>query len=112
MRERVHFMGNGYANQVLDLIKKGRSVNTIMNTYDFTVLRTMLGLLDGVRLDKMFLTVEDSSGTFETTIQLSQRLAPLQMQFIEQYRSVAYLLYDDVAESGYLLTEDDERLLI
>lgn len=112
MRERVHFMGNGYANQVLDLIKKGRSVVTIMNTYDFTVLKNMLRLLDGVSLANNKLLIEDSQGVFETTIQLSQRLVPLQMQFIEKYRTVAYLLFDDLTESGYLLTENDELLVI
>jgi hypothetical protein len=34
------------------------------------------------------------------------------MYFSDPYRTVAYLLYDGIDENGYLVTENDERLLI
>lgn len=112
MRERIHFMGNGYAGELLDLIRKGRSVQTLMNTYDFTVLKSRLGLLDGVSLNKNELTVTDRDGTFVTTINVLSNIPSGSMRFTEKYRTVAYLLFDGLNENGYLLTENDERLLI
>lgn len=105
-------MGNGYAGELLDLIRKGRSVNTLMNTYDFTVLKSKLGLLDGVSLNKNELTVTDKVGTFVTTINVLSSIPSGSMRFTEKYRTVAYLLFDGIDENGYLVTENDERLLI
>jgi hypothetical protein len=112
MRERLHFMGNGYAGELLDLIVKGRSVYTLMNTYDFTVLKANLGQLSGVSLDKYDLTVTDTNGTFVTTINVQSNIPNGSMRFTEKYRTVAYLLFDGIEDNGYLLTENDERLLI
>lgn len=112
MRERIHFMGNGYAGELLDLIREGRSVNTLMSVYDFSVLKSKLGLLDGVQLNGNELTVPDSKGTFVTTINVTSGLANGSMKFTEKYRTVAYLLFDGLEENGYLVTENDERLLI
>lgn len=112
MRERLHFMGNGYAGQLLDLIREGRSVNTLINTYDFTVLKAQLHLLDGVNLSGNELTVIDQKGTFVTNLSVTSGLAPGSMRFTEKYRTVAYLLFDGLEENGYLVTENDERLLI
>lgn len=112
MRERIHFMGNGYAGELLDLIREGRSVNTLMNTYDFQVLRSQIGALNGVSLNNKELTVQDDKGTFVTTINVSSGLVSGSMRFTERYRTVAYLLYDGLEENGYLVTENDELLLI
>lgn len=112
MRERVHFMGNGYAGELLDLIREGRSVNTWMSVYDFQVLRSQIGALSGVSLNGTELTVVDDKGTFLTTVSITPGMANGSMRFTERYRTVAYLLYDGLAENGYLLTENDELLLI
>ena len=112
MRERLHFMGNGYAGQLLDLIREKRSVYTLMSTYDFQVLKAQLGSLDGVMLKGTELTVVDDKGTFLTNISTSSGMANGSMRFTEKYRTVGYLLYDGVEDNGYLLTENDELLLI
>lgn len=112
MRERLHFMGNGYAGELLDLIREGRSVHTLMNTYDYSVLKSKVHSLDGASLDGVNLTVVDDKGTFVTTISVTSGLANGSMRFTEKYRTVAYLLYDGLEENGYLVTENDELLLI
>jgi hypothetical protein len=68
--------------------------------------------LNGVSLVGNLLTVTDRNGTFETTIVGLSDVRNLEPRFQEKYRTVAYLMYDDLLDSGYLLTEEDARLLI
>jgi hypothetical protein len=105
-------MGNGYAGQLLDLIRNGRSVYTVMSVYDFMVLRSQTDHLEGARLNGSELTVSDGKGTFLTNISSSRNLPDGTMQFTDRYTSNAYLLYDGLQESGYLLTENDELLIV
>jgi hypothetical protein len=102
MRERLHLMGNGYAGELVSLIKSKRSENVMMSPYDFNVIRAKVHLLDGVSL----------SGNYTTYIGISSTMPNGSMYFSDPYRTVAYLLYDGIDENGYLVTENDERLLI
>jgi hypothetical protein len=61
-------MGNGYAGQLLDLIRNGRSVYMSMSPYDFMVLKSQVGNLDGVSLVGTTLTVSEGRGSFVTNI--------------------------------------------
>ena len=39
MQSRLHFTGNGYAGQLLNMIRNGKSAFTLMSVYDFMVLK-------------------------------------------------------------------------
>jgi hypothetical protein len=112
MRERLDFMGNGYAGELVTLIKSKRSVNVTMNNYDFSVIRAKVHLLDGVTLIGKELHIDSVDGNYITYIRTNSGLPNGAMYFTEPYRTVAYLLYDGIGENGYLITENDERLLI
>jgi hypothetical protein len=105
-------MGNGYAAQLLDLIRNGRSVSTLVSLYDFTVLKAQVGNLDGVSLEGTKLTVSEGRGSFVTNLSTSTQLANGSMRFTDRYTSNAYLFYDGLQESGYLVTQNDELLLV
>ena len=109
MRSRLHFMGNGYAGQLLDLIRNGRSVNTVMSAYDFMVLKSQIDYLDGVVANGNTLTVFDGRGSFVTNISSTNELS---MRFTDRYSAQVYLLFDGLQDSGYLLTENNELLLV
>ena len=112
MYSRLDFMGNGYAGQLLDLIRSGRSVYSVLSTYDFMVLRSQLGNLDGVIANGTQLIVSDGKGGFTTNISSNSGLANGYIQFIDKYTVDSYLLFDGLQENGYLLTENDELLLV
>jgi hypothetical protein len=112
MRERLHLMGNGYAGELVTLIKSKRSVNVMMSPYDFSVIRAKIHLLDGVSLNGKELSIQSVDGDYITYISISSSLPNGSMYFTDPYRTVAYLLYDGIDENGYLVTENDERLLI
>lgn len=112
MRQRLHLMGNGYAGEILDLIIIGKSVISYLSIYDYSILKNMAHTLNGVSLVGNLLTVTDRNGTFETTIVGLSDVRNLEPRFQEKYRTVAYLMYDELLDSGYLLTEEDARLLI
>jgi hypothetical protein len=105
-------MGNGYAGQLLDLIRNGRSLYTLMSVYDLTVLKLQVGNLDGVSLNGTELTIFERSGSFVTNLSSSTQLANGHMRFTDRYGVDAYLLYDGLQENGYLVTENDELLLV
>jgi hypothetical protein len=112
MRERLHLMGNGYAGELVSLIKSKRSENVMMSPYDFNVIRAKVHLLDGVSLSGKELYIESVDGNYITYIGISSTMPNGSMYFSDPYRTVAYLLYDGIDENGYLVTENDERLLI
>ena len=112
MRSRLHFMGNGYAGELLDIIRNGRSVHTVMNAYDFMVLKSQLGNLDGVTANGNQLTIFDGRGSFVTNISSTNELPNGNIQFIDRYSSQIYLLFDGLQDSGYLVTENNELLLV
>lgn len=112
MRSRLHFMGNGYAGELLDLIRNGRSVYTLMNPYDFMVLKSQIGNLDGVSANGNQLTIFDGRGSFVTNIDSTNQLPNGSMRFTDRYSSQIYLLYDGLQKSGYLVTENNELLLV
>jgi len=112
MQSRIHFMGNGYAGQLLDLIRNGRSVYMSMSPYDFMVLKSQVGNLDGVSLVGTTLTVSEGRGSFVTNINISNQMTNGNIRFTDRYTSYAYLLYDGLQENGYLVTENDELLLV
>ena len=112
MRSRLHFMGNGYAGQLLDLIRNGRSMYTSMSVYDFMAFKMYIGSLDGASLNGNELTVYDSKGSFVTKINSSPGIADGRMRFTERYSLDSYLLFDGLQDNGYLLTENDELLLV
>ena len=112
MRSRLHFMGNGYAGQLLDLIRNGRSVNTVMSAYDFMVLKSQIDYLDGVVANGNTLTVFDGRGSFVTNISSTNELTDGSMRFTDRYSAQVYLLFDGLQDSGYLLTENNELLFL
>ncbi len=117
MYSRLDFMGNGYAGQLLDRIRSGRSVQSILSVYDFMAFRSQVGNLDGVSVNEVTfegfkITVFDGKAGFVTTVSGSNQLANGTMQFIDRYSVDAYLLYDGLNESGYLVTENNELLLV
>ena len=112
MRFRPEFMGNGHAGQVKDLIVKGRSRVTHLNLIDYNALKFMQGSIEGISIDGNLATVQDAIGEFQTTLVIDQRLASFDLKFFDKYSTVSYLLYDDLGESGYLLTELGERLIV
>lgn len=112
MRERLHFMGNGYAGELVSLIQSKRCESVVMNPYDFSVIRAKVHLLDGVSLSNRALFIESVDGNYTTNISISSSLPNGSMYFTDPFRTVAYLLYDGIDENGYLVTENDEILLI
>lgn len=85
---------------------------TSMSVYDFMALKMYIGNLDGASLNGNELTVYDSKGSFVTKINSSPGVPDGHMRFTERYSLDSYLLFDGLQDNGYLLTENDELLLV
>lgn len=108
---RNHFMGNGYADQVLSLIIKNPSAQVVMSPYDFMILKSKADVLNDVFIQGNLVTVGGSQG-FTTKVSTSPFYKNLQMSFSDRYTPWSYLLIENLYDTFYLLTEDDNILIV
>jgi hypothetical protein len=112
MQSLSHFMGNGYAGHLLDMIRSGRSAFTLMSVYDFMALKFQIQNLGGVSANGNQLTITSGIISFITTISSTNNLANGSMRFTDRYTTQIYLLSNGLQEDGYLVTENNELLLV
>jgi hypothetical protein len=112
MQSRLHFTGNGYAGQLLNMIRNGKSAFTLMSVYDFMVLKFQIQNLGGVIANGNQLTITSGKISFITTISSTNRLANGNMEFTDRYTTQIYLLSNGPQENQYLVTENNELLLV
>ena len=105
------FMTNGYASEVLEKIRNGRSRHTYLNPYDMMVVRSQVNALDGVELRGFLMKLTSVVGTFETMVHTTTQVPIGEMQFIGKYETTSELNYDGTEGSSGLITEEGDSIV-
>ena len=119
MWDRLDFGSSGYAEDIKQKLIKGCSMHSYLHPYDFMSVVNQAGNLPGFFLEGTLATIEldidhpqGFGNYFITELHKSGRAKQGQPVFEFNYPNEEFLGYDITDESGYLLTEDGEMIVL
>jgi len=119
MRVNFDFTSPGYAEVLKQKIINSASEHTYLHPYDYMSIVSQSQNLPGFELIGDVATIElgidhpqGFGNYFVTTLHKSQQVKQGQPVFDKKYPDEDFLGYDITDESGYLLTEDGEMIVL
>lgn len=119
MRERLGFNTVGNADYLLTTIINNASEKTYLHSYDLMILKQQAYDLPGIEINGNLATIELGVGHpqgfgnyFITELIADNRVPQSKPKFEGRYPDEEFLGYDLVEETGYLLTEDGEMIVL
>jgi hypothetical protein len=119
MLSNLEYTNPGYAGTILALITRATSEKTLIHPSDLMVLKLQMYNLPGLSIEGNIATVELDIGHpqgfgnyFETELIETSGIKKGNPEFRNKYPDEEFLGYDLTDESGYLLTEEGEMIVL